>query len=233
MQLYTCFTVCFTACFTPRAPGAGRSRHSHAAKKSRVPTLSRARVMCGARHADRGLQSVKRARGWGRHSAGSVGFKLDRSLPSTGAKCRHLYSEKTKLKNGLTVWRCVRGTSQLEGFHGHLRRWLRAGIMSPVLLHALLQDAIQLWNYNRGEVVQALPYLPCIESTHFQILIVERIEVFLRLHPYITASRIGRRQISTSWTFLFSRTSTILRHRSTWTSHTTWWKVGGALCDNN
>ena len=67
----------------------------------------------------------------------------------------HLYSEKTKLKNGLTVWRCVRGTSQLEGFHGHLRRWLRAGIMSPVLLHALLQDAIQLWNYNRGEVVQA------------------------------------------------------------------------------
>jgi len=61
-----------------------------------------------------------------------------------------LYAEKTVLKNGLRVWRCMRGTSQLEGFHGHLRRWLRAGIMSPVLLHALLQDAIAQWNHNCG-----------------------------------------------------------------------------------
>ena len=46
--------------------------------------------------------------------------------------------------------RCLRGTSALEGFHLHLRKFFGAIYASPELLHTLLQEFMFRWNKRAG-----------------------------------------------------------------------------------
>jgi len=51
-------------------------------------------------------------------------------------------------KNGLTLYKCLRGTSALEGLHQKLRQLVRGFSNSPRLVQALVSDYLMRWNLN-------------------------------------------------------------------------------------
>lgn len=60
-------------------------------------------------------------------------------------------------KGGRPQWHCMRGTSALEGFHAHIRRFFSSHSTSPRLGQALLMAFVHRWNHrlnvkNRGGV---------------------------------------------------------------------------------
>jgi hypothetical protein len=56
----------------------------------------------------------------------------------------------TTKPNGRKVLHCCRGTSQLEGFHRHLRDILKASFSSPLLAVCLLAAFVHRWNHDRA-----------------------------------------------------------------------------------
>ena len=58
---------------------------------------------------------------------------------------------------GRPKWHCMRGTSALEGFHAHIRRFMSSHCTSPRLAQAMLMSFVYRWNQrinvnNRGGV---------------------------------------------------------------------------------
>ena len=49
-------------------------------------------------------------------------------------------------KDSLPIYRCIRGTSPLEGYHHHLRMLIAQSVMSPKLLVSLLRT----FNYRQN-----------------------------------------------------------------------------------
>jgi hypothetical protein len=60
------------------------------------------------------------------------------------------YYYYTTKPNGRQVLHCCRGTSQLEGFHRHLRDILKATHSSPLLAVCLLSVFVHRWNHDRA-----------------------------------------------------------------------------------
>ena len=58
----------------------------------------------------------------------------------------NLYYCVHETKDGLPTFRCVRSSSQLEGFHFHLRRIIRGYYSSPLLVDAILLSFVHSWN---------------------------------------------------------------------------------------
>ena len=55
-----------------------------------------------------------------------------------------------KETNGLPTYHCVRSSSQLEGFHYHLRRLLSSFYISPLLMDAITLSFVHKWNLDTG-----------------------------------------------------------------------------------
>ena len=56
-----------------------------------------------------------------------------------------LYFAQGKLKNGMVKFRCIRGTSSLEGYHRHVRKLFKSCCSSKVA-HASLIEFNYRWN---------------------------------------------------------------------------------------
>ena len=60
-------------------------------------------------------------------------------------------------KDGFPIYKCIRGTSALEGYHRHLRALVAQGCISPRLLIALLRCFNYRWNVERSVDNEDLP----------------------------------------------------------------------------
>ena len=60
-------------------------------------------------------------------------------------------------KDGFPIYKCIRGTSALEGYHRHLRALVAQGCISPRLLIALLRCFNYRWNVGRSVDNEDLP----------------------------------------------------------------------------
>jgi hypothetical protein len=60
-------------------------------------------------------------------------------------------------QSGLPVYRCVRGTNSIEGYHRHLRRLLAMYCGSPRLVHSILLEFNYRWNVRMAIKNRGLP----------------------------------------------------------------------------
>lgn len=65
------------------------------------------------------------------------------------------------------TFKCIRGTSPLEGYHRHLRRLFGAFSVSPHVLHKVLLRFNTRWNQNMAALYRGLPeWMSKITSYH-------------------------------------------------------------------
>ena len=58
----------------------------------------------------------------------------------------NMYLEIGRRGDGSPIYRCVRGTSQLEGFHHHLADVVHGWVCSPELMDAAVMEFVHRWN---------------------------------------------------------------------------------------
>lgn len=82
--------------------------------------------------------------------------------------------------SGKTVLMCLRGTSQNEGFHAHVRTLIQGNHLSPELAIILLAVFINRWNIDRG-IERGL--IPAKYEGLYELHIVEEIKSMVRDDP--------------------------------------------------
>ena len=77
-------------------------------------------------------------------------------MTTTASRVNLYYTIGTR-KNGLPIYACARGTSQLEGYHLHLRDVIAAWNSSPRLAESILREFNFRWNLSMSIKYNGLP----------------------------------------------------------------------------